>query len=393
MKICVFTGTRAEYGLLLPLLNRIEQDPDTELQLLVSGSHLSDRHGHTVDAILADGFTIQATVPLQLNDDTRLGVATAMGEALTGCAHALDKIRPDILILLGDRYECFACATAASILGYPIAHIHGGEVTEGAMDDYYRHSITKMSHLHFTSCEAYRDRVIQLGEHPDTVFNVGALGVENIMTTPLMDKIELEADLNFSMGDNCLLTTYHPVTQDKNDKTQLNEFFSAIETLLSNDPTMTAIITGANADPGGNAIDERAALLANKHPRQTCVVPSLGLVRYLSAMKYCKAVIGNSSSGILEAPSFKIPSINVGIRQKGREQAKSVFNSPSVSEILVRRTRRALEAGQTRVVKEVLNPYEKEGTSLHILNEIKQAAFQVAKPFYDITHSLLAGEE
>jgi len=393
MKICVFTGTRAEYGLLLPLLKRIEQDPDTELQLLVSGSHLSDRHGRTVDAILADGFTIQATVPLPLNDDTRLGVATAMGEALTGCARALDKLKPDLLVLLGDRYECFACATAASILGYPIAHIHGGEITEGAMDDYYRHSITKMSHLHFTSCEAYRDRVIQLGEHPDTVFNVGALGVENVLTMPLMDKAELEANLDFSMGDTCLLTTYHPVTLEKDEETQLNDFFSALETLLTDDPTMTAIITGANADPGGAAIDARAAQLAETCPRQVYITPSLGLVRYLSAMKYCGAVMGNSSSGILEAPSFKIPSINVGNRQKGRERAKSVFNSPAESEILVRRTRRALEAAQTRVVKEVMNPYEKEGTSLHILNEIKRAAPQVAKPFYDITQSLSAGKE
>ena len=393
MNICVFTGTRAEYGLLLPLLKRIEQDPDTELQLLVSGSHLSDRHGHTVDAILADGFTIKAQVPLPLNDDTRLGVATAMGEAITGCARALEEIKPDLLVLLGDRYECFACATAASILGYPIAHIHGGEVTEGAMDDYYRHSITKMSHLHFTSCEAYRERVIQLGEHPDTVFNVGALGVENIMTHPLMSKEELEADLGFSMGDKCLLTTYHPVTQEEDEETQLNDFFFTLETLLKDDPTMTAIITGANADPGGIAIDTKAKQLAQAFPRQVYVSASLGLVRYLSAMKYCGAVMGNSSSGILEAPSFRIPTIDVGNRQKGRERAKSVFNSPAESAVLIRRTRRALEAAQTRVVKEVVNPYEKEGTSLHILNEIKQAALQVAKPFYDITRTLSAGKE
>ena len=393
MKICVFTGTRADYGLLTPLLKRLDRDAETELQLLVSGSHLSKRHGHTVDAIKADGYTVSAQVALPLDHDSDLGVAKAMGEALTGCATALNGLKPDLLVLLGDRYECLACATAASLLHIPMAHIHGGEATQGAVDDYFRHAITKMAHLHFTSCEIYRRRVIQLGEHPDTVFNVGALGVENIKTVPLMDRQALEADLGFAMGDQCLLVTYHPVTLAPNDREQTEAFFSGLENVLSQDQTVTLLITGANADPGGSMVDALADLLHDKFPTRSHVTPSLGLVRYLSAMHCCAAVVGNSSSGILEAPSFHVPTVNVGDRQKGREQAPSVFNCAADAQEVARTIGHALSSQAGHIVKQARNPYEKYGTSQRILDVLKKGTPGIAKPFFDIDYRLPKDKE
>ncbi|MEZ7195939.1 UDP-N-acetylglucosamine 2-epimerase [Pseudodesulfovibrio karagichevae] len=388
MRICVFTGTRAEYGLLTPLLKRLEADPDVELTLLVSGTHLSERHGHTVDAIRADGFAIGAEVPLPLDDDSRLGVALAMGEAVSGCARALDVLAPDMLVLLGDRWECLACATAANLIGVPVAHIHGGETTEGAVDEQFRHAITKLSRLHFTSCEPYRRRVIQLGESPDTVFNVGALGVENVTTVPLMDRKALEADLGFSLGDKFLLVTYHPVTLAEDGAAETEGFFAGLETVLTEDESLKAIVTGANADPGGSQVDARAARLHNKFPGRTLVSPSLGLVRYLSAMSLCAAVVGNSSSGILEAPSFKVPTVNVGDRQKGRERAASVFDCAPDADAVAHALRRALSPEGANIAKQARNPYEKYGTSQRMLDILKQGAPHGAKPFFDIDYRL-----
>ncbi|EGB13996.1 UDP-N-acetyl-D-glucosamine 2-epimerase, UDP-hydrolysing [Pseudodesulfovibrio mercurii] len=386
MKICVFTGTRAEYGLLTPLLKRIQDDPDTELRLLVSGSHLSERHGHTVDAIRADGFPIGAEVPLPLKDDSRLGVALAMGEAVSGCARALDAIAPDLLVLLGDRWECLACAEAAALLRIPVAHIHGGETTEGAVDEQFRHAVTKLSRLHFTACEAYRRRVIQLGESPSTVFDVGALGVENVRTVPLMDRQALEADLGFAFGERFLLVTYHPATLAGDGAAEAEAFFAGLETVLAGDETLTAVITGANADPGGSLVDARAAALHEKFPGRTLVTPSLGLVRYLSALRLCAAVAGNSSSGILEAPSFGVPTVNVGDRQKGRVRAESVLDCAPAPEAVAGALRLALSSEGAAVAKRARNPYEKKDTSRRMLAILKQGAPAGAKPFFDIDH-------
>lgn len=384
MTICVFTGTRAEYGLLVPLIRRIQDDPDTSLQLLVSGSHLSPRHGHTVDAIRLDGFTVDAEVSLPLDDDSPVGIASAMGKAVEGYTRALDSMKPDILVLLGDRYECFACSIAASLLNTPLAHIHGGEVTEGAVDDSYRHAITKMAQLHFTACEQYRQRVIQLGEQPDTVFSVGALGVENAETIPLISKAELESDLGFNIGEKCLLTTYHPVTRIRDGREQLEECFAALRALLTEDQELTAIITGANADAGGSAIDALSAKLAKAFPRRIHISPSLGLVRYLSAMKYCGVVFGNSSSGILEAPSFAVPTVNIGDRQKGRIMAESVFNTPPNKSAIIETTLRALASRGTPIVKEVMNPYGKKQTSRLMLEILKTRPLSLKKRFFDV---------
>jgi UDP-hydrolysing UDP-N-acetyl-D-glucosamine 2-epimerase len=388
VRICVFTGTRAEYGLLTPLLKRLEADTDVELFLLVSGSHLSERHGHTVDAIRADGFAIGAEAVLPLDDDSRLGVALAMGEAVSGCARALDVLAPDMLVLLGDRWECLACATAANLIGVPVAHIHGGETTEGAVDEQFRHAITKLSRLHFTSCEPYRRRVIQLGETPDTVFNVGALGVENVKTVALMDRVPLEADLGFSLGDKFLLVTYHPVTLAEDGATETEGFFAGLETVLAEDESLKAIITGANADPGGSLVDARAARLHDAFPERTLVSPSLGLVRYLSAMSLCAAVAGNSSSGILEAPSFNVPTVNAGDRQKGRERAASVFDCAPDADSVAQALRHALSPQGANIAKQARNPYEKYGTSQRMLDILKQGAPNGAKPFFDIDYRL-----
>jgi UDP-hydrolysing UDP-N-acetyl-D-glucosamine 2-epimerase len=383
MNICVFTGTRAEYGLLRPVMARIQADPDLRLQVLVSGSHLSERHGRTVEEIRTDGFPVSAEVPLPLDDDSPDGVSQAFGEAVQGCSRALERLAPDMLVLLGDRYECLACAVAASLHRVPIAHIHGGEITEGAMDDCFRHAITKLARLHFTSCEAYRHRVIQLGEDPQTVFNVGAPGVENIKTVPLLDRKELEGDLNFVLGDKCLLTTYHPETLDPQGEKHAGAVFVGFNRAMEADPDVRMIITGANADPGGSAIDGLAARFARVWKDRVLVSPSLGLVRYLSAMKQCAAVVGNSSSGIIEAPSFAVPTVNIGDRQKGRARAASVIDVKPEAEAVARAIEQAL-GPMAGVSKTATNPYEGDGTSESIVREIKQYTGGVAKPFHDL---------
>ncbi len=385
MKICVFTGTRAEYGLLKPLMERIQIDASLQLSIIVSGAHLSERHGHTIDEIIEDGFTPDKLIPLPLDDDTSIGIAQATGEGIAEYAKALTEISPDLLLLLGDRYETFACATAAALTRIPIAHLHGGETTEGAVDEYLRHAITKMAHLHFTSCEQHRKRVIQLGEHPETVFNVGAIGVENIKTLQLLEKAELESDLNFSMDDNCLLATFHPVTLEEDDGTsQVEAFFSGMQIVMQETPTLRIILTGANADPGGSAIDALSDRFAKGNPDNVFTASSLGLLRYLSAMKHCAAVIGNSSSGILEAPSFGVPTVNIGNRQKGREQASSIFNCKPDAEAIATTLRHALSPSGRNVAKQTRSPYEKYGTSQRIIEEIKKRQPGVKKTFFDI---------
>jgi len=368
-------------------MRRIDSDPDLELLLLVTGSHLSERHGKTIDTIVADGFTVHAQVPLSLNDDSPLGVAKALGETVSGCATALDNLRPDMLVLLGDRYECLACATAAAIMHIPVAHIHGGEVTEGAVDDYFRHAITKMAHLHFASCEQYRKRIIQLGERPETVFNVGALGVENIHSIQLMDKTALEAELDFPMGEACLLATFHPVTLDADGHKQVEAFFAGLNSIMDSHPDVRVIITGANADPGGSTIDALTAKLAKENKR-VLATPSLGQLRYLSAMKFCAATIGNSSSGILETPSFGIPTVNIGDRQKGRVQAESIINCPADEKLIASAIESALSIPLANVAKNIQNPYEKPNTSQRILEEIQQFSSDMKKPFFNIPFQL-----
>lgn len=353
-KICVVTGTRAEYGLLMPLLEQIKQAKNLELQLLVTGMHLSPEFGLTYKLIEADGYTINEKVDILLSSDTPVGISKSMGLGMIGFSESFERLQPDMVVLLGDRYETFVAATAASVARIPIAHLHGGETTEGAFDEAFRHAITKMSWLHFTSAEEYRNRVIQLGETPDRVFNVGAIGIENIRKMPLMNKSELEASLDTEFKERLLLVTFHPVTlEDATSEVQFKNLLNALETIEN----ATIIFTKANSDTDGRIINEMIDDYTNKHLDNTLSFVSMGQLRYLSAMKLASAVIGNSSSGIIEAPSFKIPTVNIGDRQKGRMQAQSVINCEPQEESIKEAISLALSDSFKSSIQLMSNPY------------------------------------
>ncbi|WP_420229176.1 UDP-N-acetylglucosamine 2-epimerase [Psychrobacter sp. ER1] len=324
-KIAVFTGTRAEYGLLYWLLKDIQAHRSLELQLLVSAMHLSPEFGMTYKQIQSDGFKITEKIEMLLSSDSAVGTVKSMGLGVIGFADALNRMKPDLLIILGDRFEALAAAQAAMILRIPIAHIHGGEITEGAYDDAIRHAITKLSLLHFTSTDAHRNRVIQLGEHPNRVFNVGAVGLDHLQRTELMSINNLSTSLNFNLDKPYFLVTYHPVTAAFEPA---KESFLNLLQALEQFPRHQIILTYPNADDGGREIIPLLEEYAAKSPERVLAIPSLGQKRYLSAVKHAQAVVGNSSSGIIEVPSFKVPTINIGERQRGRMAAKSVISCP-----------------------------------------------------------------
>lgn len=382
-KICIFTGTRAEYGLLRWVMQGIQDAPSLILQILATGMHLSPEFGMTIQEIRADGFEPDETVEMLLSGDTPTAICKSMGLALIGYGEALQRLNPDMVVLLGDRFETFCMAAAAQVCRVPLAHIHGGETTEGAIDEAFRHAITKMSHLHFASCEAYRQRIIQLGEASDRVFNVGALGVENIHRTQLMDRTELAESIGFSLEKPYFLVTFHPVTLEKS--TAGGQFQALLEALDAF-PEFNVIFTKTNADTDGRIINRLIDDHAEKYPEHCLAATSLGMRRYLSAMKYCKAVIGNSSSGIVEAPSFKVPTINIGDRQKGRIQAISTLNcSPKAAEI-----RQAISHALSNAFQEglftVANPYDKPGTCPMIVGLLEQTDLSgiTKKTFHDV---------
>lgn len=321
-KICVFTGTRAEYGLLYWLMKEIQASEILELQVIVSGAHLSPELGATWRQIQADGFQIDARVEMLLASDTAVGVTKSMGLGLIGFAEALDRLKPDVLVVLGDRYEALAVAQAAMIGRIPIAHIHGGEATEGLIDEAIRHSITKMSHLHFVAADEYRRRVIQLGEDPQHVWVVGAAGLDNIAKLPQMPKEQLESDLGLELKAPIFLVTYHPVTLcDEDSPLSMRSLLAVLD-----ETGGTIIITGTNADTGGSVLRNEARDFAAARPSRVASVDSLGVVRYLSLMRYADVVVGNSSSGLLEAPAVGTPTVDIGERQSGRLQAPSVIH-------------------------------------------------------------------
>lgn len=383
-KICVVTGTRAEYGLLSRLMRLIKESDQTELQIIATNMHLSPKYGNTYQEIEKDGFVIDKKIPI-LNEEKDDANATikSMAKALSGFADAYDELKPDLVVVLGDRYEILAAATAALIESIPIAHIHGGEITEGAYDDAIRHSITKMSHLHFTSTEEYRRRVIQLGEQPERVFYVGALGVENITSIPLMAKEEVEESIGFMIDRNTILVTYHPVTLSRVDvKTLIKDFLSALQERTN----LRIVFTMPNSDNGGSIISkEIEQFVARNNDRAICF-KSLGIKRYLSLMKQVSAVVGNSSSGILEAPSFRIPTLNIGDRQTGRVAAESVYNcAPDKVSILTGLDFIFSDAFKEKAAQAV-NPYDKSGTADAIFNVIKSYPLNQLehKHFFDI---------
>jgi UDP-N-acetylglucosamine 2-epimerase (non-hydrolysing) len=323
-RVAVVTGSRAEFGLLRWLLEDLRDDPRAELVLIVTGAHLSGDHGRTIDEIHAAGLPVAAEIALPLEDDSPVGVADATATALAGMARALEALAPDVLVVLGDRYEVLAAAEAALLLRVPVAHIHGGETTEGAVDEAIRHAVTKMSHLHFVAAEDYRRRVVQLGEQPDRVWTVGALGLDSIDRLPPLDDAELSALLGgWDAGPEPLLMTYHPATLGDTDPgAAVGEVLAALDAFGER----RVIATEANADAGGRAVNAALRRWADERPERVRVVTSLGQRGYLTVMRRAGAVVGNSSSGILEAPALGVPTVNVGDRQRGRLRAPSVLD-------------------------------------------------------------------
>ena len=384
-RIGIMTGTRAEYGLLKSLMQEINKDNDLELYLIVSGMHLSPEFGMTYKEIEEDGFEINAKVEMLLSSDSPAGISKSIGLGVIGFADEFQRADLDMLILLGDRYEALSAAISAMVMRIPIAHLHGGELTEGAIDEGIRHSITKMSYLHFTSTEQYRSRVIQLGENPERVFYVGALGVENIKKINLMTKEELEKSIHFEIDENTVVVTYHPVTLENNT---VEEQFLNLFKVLDRNPKIRMIFTKANADTNGRIVNELIDKYAAQNSERACAFMSLGQKRYLSALKYCRIVIGNSSSGIIEAPSFGKPIINIGDRQKGRICADSVINCGYTQQEIQQAMETALTEEFENKARNCRNPYEKENTAANIISVIKDYLLndkiKLKKGFYDI---------
>ena len=382
-KICVVTGTRAEYGILKPLLAEIDSDEFLRLQLVVTGTHLSEKYGATYKEIEKDGFKIDAKITMNLDDDSNMALSLAMAQLQSDITKTFSELKPDIVVILGDRYEILSVAIAAMMLHIPLAHIHGGELTEGAMDDSIRHAVTKLSHLHFTSTTKYAQRVIQLGEQPQRVFNVGSLAVEQITKLPLLSKKELEKSLAFKFGKKNILVTYHPETlSELLPQEQLQELLNALDELKDT----KIIFTNANADSGGAIINTMIEDYVQKNSDKAVAFNSLGQLRYFSTIKYVDAVVGNSSSGILEVPSFHKPTINIGERQKGRTQSKSIVNAKLSQDDIKKAIYKAYDEDFLQIIKDVRNPYELEGTSIKIKKVLQNEAIDsiLQKKFYDI---------
>lgn len=384
--ITVVTATRAEYGLLRPLIFGLKECGAFEVRVVVTGAHIAPEFGRTYQEIEKDGLEIHRKIDILLSGDSPAAISKSMGMALIGFADYFQEHPCDALIVLGDRYETMAVCMAAGSQRIPIVHLHGGETTEGAMDEAIRHSITKMSYLHFTSCETYRKRVIQLGESPERVYNVGALGVENCLHAPLMSVEELMKDLQFPLrAKEYAVVTFHPVTlEDNSAKEQIFSLVHAMEEF----PELSFIITKANADAGGRTVNRIWDRLAPTHPHWL-VVASLGMKRYLSALKGAAFMLGNSSSGILEGPAMKIPTVNIGSRQRGRIMAKSVFSCPPETEKIVQTMQFALSAEGQALAREGENPFGDGSTSQKIVQVLVKTfcsdnKLLLDKKFYDV---------
>lgn len=381
-RICVVTGTRAEYGILYPLINKISNHPSLELQLIATGMHLSPEFGLTYKEIEKD-FKIDKKIEMLLSSDTSIGISKSMGLAQISFAESFDELNPDIVVVLGDRYEIFAAASSTMIANIPVAHLHGGETTQGAFDESIRHSITKMSHIHFTATQEYKNRVIQLGENPNRVFNVGALGVENIKKLNLLTKKEFEESINFKLNKKNILVTFHPVTLENNTaKEQFQELLLALDDLEKTN----IIFTKANSDTDGRVINQMIDEYVSLN-KSTCVAyTSLGMLRYLSALKFVDIALGNSSSGLIEAPSFKIATINVGDRQKGRIKASSVIDCDSNKTAILNSISNAYSKEFQSKLENTINPYEGNNSSDKIITTLLEINLDtiIKKSFWDI---------
>lgn len=383
-KIAVFTGTRAEYGLLYWIIKGLHESLEAKLQLFVGGMHLSPEFGNTITQIEVDGFPVTEKLEFLLSSDTSVGIAKSMGLALISAADAFERAKPDLLVVLGDRFESMAICQAAMVAQIPIAHIHGGETTEGLIDEAVRHSITKMSHLHFTTTEAYKKRVIQLGENAVKVFNVGAPGIDSIKCLNLLTRDALSKSINFDLSDTpYMVVTYHPVTLTRNGAIEdLKQLLAA----LYQYPEYKFLITYPNADTHGRALIPLLEEFERSLPDRVLLIQSLGQVRYLSALKYSELVIGNSSSGLIEAPSFKIPTINIGNRQKGRIAGDTVINCDGTKNSIQNAINKALSDSFKEKCRNSVNPYGEGDSSSKILNVILNEDLNdlVFKSFFDI---------
>lgn len=381
-KICVFTGTRADYGILSSLMTRLKNDSQIRLSIVASGMHLSSEYGLTCNEIFSDGFKVDETVEMLVSSDTNIGISKSIGLGILGLAEAFKRIGPDLVVILGDRFEAFAAAASLMVQNIPIAHIHGGELSFGSIDESMRHCITKMSHLHFTSTETYRNRVIQLGEAPETVFDVGALGVENIRSTAFLTKEAFHEKTNVHLDEKTILVTFHPATRDKGRaEEQVREVLGALDQF----PDHFVIFTRANADEEGRIINQMLEIYTQKR-ESSVLFSSMGKQLYLSALKHGGMVLGNSSSGIIEAPALATPTVNIGSRQDGRIKPKSVIDCKVSARDIISAVNKAMSPGFAKEIEQMQNPYEKAGTAKNITHILKTADLDkiVFKRFYDI---------
>ena len=385
-KICVVTSTRAEYGLLYWLMKEIEKDKDLELQIIATGMHLSFEFGLTYKEIEKE-FKIDKKIEILLSSDTPIGVSKSMGLAQISFAEAFEELKPDFIVVLGDRFELIPIVSTAVVFNIPVVHLHGGEATEGLIDEYIRHAVTKMSYLHFTSTEEYRKRIIQLGEDPSRVYNIGAMGIENIKRLKLLSREEFEKSINFKLNKKNILVTFHPVTLEKaTAKEQFEELLNAIDELKDTN----IIFTKANSDTDGRVINKMIDEYVAKNKNKAIAFTSLGQIRYLSALQYVDAVVRNSSSGIVEAPSFKIGTINIGDRQKGRIKAKSVIDCKPKKEDIKKAFEKLYSSEFQELLKNVKNPYENgKFPSKKIVEVLKNTKIEnIKKSFYDLKGNL-----
>ena len=382
-KICVVTGSRAEYGLLYWLMRGIDSDPDLELQIIATGMHLSPEFGSTYKIIEADGFRIDRKIEMLLSSDTPVGITKSLGVGTIGFADVLADLRPDVVVLLGDRFEILAAAQSAMVARIPIAHLHGGEATEGLIDEAIRHAVTKMAHFHFVAAEPYRLRVIQMGEQPEHVVNVGAMGLDNIARLPLLSREDLQRELSFDLGTTVFLVTYHPVTLRQEAAGEIvGELLSALDAY----PAASVVFTKSNSDTDGRIINELIDAYVRKNPGRAKAFVTLGQLRYLSLMRHADVVIGNSSSGLIEAPAMKKATINIGDRQRGRLKCTSIIDCGDTRLEIELAIGRALSMEFQSALRQTQSPYGSGGASDKVVAFLKSARLEgvLMKSFRDI---------
>ncbi|MFG6428238.1 MAG: UDP-N-acetylglucosamine 2-epimerase (hydrolyzing) [Muribaculaceae bacterium] len=383
-KICFITGTRADYGIMVPLMRAVKESDDAQLQVIATNMHLSQEYGMTVNEIIADGFDVDARIDSLLSGDSPAATVKSMGLTQIGMADAFERLRPDLAVILGDRYEMLAAASAALIFRIPVAHLYGGETTEGAYDDCIRHAITKLSSLHFTSTELYARRIIQMGEEPDRVFHVGSLGAQSIREEKGLPLQELEKAIDFRLGEKYVVATFHPVTtQPGEEERQTSALLSSLNKIIAKG--WRVLFTMPNSDTGGRTVATMIRQWAQSRPESVKAVASLGRLKYYSALRHAAAAVGNSSSGLIEAPSFGIPTLNIGDRQKGRAQGDSVINCGVTEEEITTGLERVLSDTFREQARHCGNPYEKPDTLQSILQPLLHYPIPHTKPpFRDI---------